>query len=231
MKHSTILIILILIILITGGAAAAILTSNKEDVKTGETFVGIFSNNFYNNVDSGEFGLGINIASKRWSNYINNDISIPIDYQTFDDPSSSILAYARMNNSNDITAGGTITINIGRNAPPAGWDDVIEHEIGHVLGLPGSNKWQNAIINNNGDTFLAANDFPLTAQAYYDLFPGVSGNIPLQSGGNHWHESTFTTELMTPNIGGENELITSRLTLTAMKEIGWDINLDQAEDF
>jgi len=228
MANYTFLIALIIIILIGVAIAIVFLSGDK---KTGQAEIGIFSNTFYDNADAGDYGTAINIASQRWNDYINEDISIPVDYKTFNDPSSPILAYASMKDTSNIRGGGTITINIGRNAPPAGWDDVIEHELGHVLGLPSSTKWQNALITSGDNTYLDADDFPLTTAAYHELIPGSSGNIPLQLGGNHWNENVFSTELMTPNIGSENELITSVLTLTAMKEIGWDIDINQAESF
>lgn len=226
------ILIIILVIIIGVGVGLAILLTNKSSdnkTATGSATYGITSNTFYDSSD--DYKEAIRTASERWSRYINEDTTIDIKYYTFNDSTSSTLAYATMNDSNNIRGGGTITINVGRGAPPAGWDDVIEHEIGHVLGLPSATKWQNAIIYTGSGTFLSASAFPETAQAYYDLVDGATGNIPLQASGSHWDESTFTTELMTPSIGTEPELITSILTLTAMKELGWNIDLTQAEDF
>jgi len=227
------IIIIILVILIAGGAAAALLLSgnnnnnnNNNNNFTGSTTIGKFKNSYYGSAK--DYESAINQASNRWSNYITEDVTIPINYHTFNNPTSSTLASASMNDSNNIRAGGTININIGRNAPVAGWDDVIEHEICHVLGLPQATKWQNAIVQSGGNYFLDAADFPETANAYNTILGG-SGNIPLQSGGAHWDESIFGIELMTPNIGIENELKTTLLTLTAMKELGWSIDLSQAE--
>ncbi len=229
MANYTILIIILIIVFVGAGAGVAIsLTDNKDDKATGSNTDGIFNNTFFG--DSQNYTSAIKIASDRWSSYIDEDITINVKYQTFNNPSSTTLAFASMNDSSNIRAGGTININTGRSPPAAGWDDVIEHELCHVLGLPGATKWQNAIITNGSGTFLDASDFPLTA-AYYSLISGSSANIPLQSTGSHWNETEFTTELMTPLIGDEAELITSKLTLTAMKELGWDIDLSKAEPF
>ena len=227
MANYTILIIIIIIILIGAGVGVAVGLSGKKD--NGNTNQGIFNNTFFG--ESQNYANDIRIASERWSNYIDEDVTINVSYQTFNNPSSDVLALASMNNSTDIRGGGTISLNIGRSAPAAGWDDVIEHELCHVLGLPGATKWQNAIITTGSGTFLDVTDFPLTGQAYYTLIPGSSGNVPLQSTGAHWNESVFSTELMTPLIGSEVELITSKLTLTAMKELGWNIDLSKAEPF
>lgn len=233
MNNYTILIIILVLILIGGGVAAAIVLTGKKSSssQTGNATYGIFSNQYYGIANGSDYDSAIQVASQRWSRYINENINIPIRYETFNNPFSSTLARASMNTGSDIRAGGTIEINTAKSTPPAGWDDVIEHEIGHVLGLPGSTKWTNAVISSGGNSYLDANKFPLTAQAYYDLIPGATGNIPLQDGGYHWDEATFTTELMTPSIGSELELITSKLTLTAMQEIGWSIDLTQAENF
>lgn len=230
MANYTILIIILIIVLIGAGVGVAVaLGGKKDDNPTGNSVNGIFNNTFYG--DSQNYASAIKIASDRWTSYIDEDVTINVKYQTFNDPSSTTLASASMNDSSNIRAGGTININTGRSAPAAGWDDVIEHELCHVLGLPGATKWQNAIITTGSGTFLDASDFPLTAAAYHSLISGSSGNIPLQSTGAHWKESVFSTELMTPLIGGEAELITSKLTLTAMKELGWNIDLSKAEPF
>lgn len=224
------IIIIILVILIAGGATAALLLSgNNNDNNNnfiGSTTIGKFKNNYYGSAK--DYESAITEASDRWSNYITEDVTIPINYRTFNNPTSSTLASASMNDSNNIRAGGTININIGRNSPVAGWDDVIEHEICHALGLPGATKWQNAILQSGDNYFLKASDFPETATAYNTILGG-SGNIPLQSGGAHWDESVFGIELMTPEIGTEVELKTTLLTLTAMKELGWSIDLSHAE--
>ena len=112
MNHYIIFTIVILVII--AGAIAAFALTKDKDKKTGQENIGIFSNTFYDNADSGDFGTAINMASQRWNNYINNDININIDYKTFNDSNSNILAYARMHDSSNIFSGGTITINIGR---------------------------------------------------------------------------------------------------------------------
>jgi len=231
MNNYTISIIIILVLLIVaGGVTAAIVLSDNSDNKTGSSVRGIFTNQYYGITENSVYDTAIKVASERWSTYIRDDVNIRVNYTTFDDSSSLILASASMTDRNDIRSGGTIRINIGRDTKPAGWDHIIEHEIGHVLGMPQFTKWDNAIIVSGEDYFLDAAKFPHTAQAYYEL-KGVSGNIPLALNGFHWNEAAFTTELMTPIIEDEQELITSKLTLTAMSELGWDVDLTKAEDF
>lgn len=221
------IIIIILVILIAGGAVSALLLSgnNKSQETTGK---------FINTYEGSAIDYKSHIieGSNKWNNCITENVKIPITYETFNDPSSPILARATINSTTFLRAGGTIAINTGKGTPVSGWDDVIEHEIGHILGLPGNVKWTGAVLNlNTSNCTLNANIFPETATVYDNSpFPG-SGNIPLANNGAHWREDIFNEELMTPEIGSEPDLKNTLLTLTAMKELGWSIDLSKAEPF
>ena len=224
-------IIIIIVILIAGAGATVFLLTNKntKNNESQET-TGKFTNTYE--------GSAINYKShiiegtNKWNSYITEDVNIPITYRTFYNPDSNILAYASPNSSTDLRAGGTITINTGKGAPVSGWDDVIEHEIGHVLGLPGNVKWMDAVLNlNTSNCTLDATKFPKTAAVYHGPPFNGSGDIPLASNGAHWREDIFSIELMTPEIGTEPDLKTTLLTLTAMEELGWGIDLSKAEPF
>lgn len=225
------IIIIVIVILITGVTAATILLTNKEnsgnEIKKTN---GIFVNTFIGSAK--DYESYIDEASNRWSSYIREDVKINITYKTFNDPNSPILASASPNSSSYLRGGGIININEGKAQSAAGFDDIIEHEICHVLGLAGNNKWKDAVLKDTSNNFfLDASKFLETAKVYKgSIFKG-DGDIPLSSNGSHWREDTFTVELMTPEIGTETELKTTLLTLTAMKELGWDIDLSKAESF
>jgi hypothetical protein len=230
---------IIILIIILGLGIGLILLSNNENTSIDRNVTEVLKSNGtdmrFNLVFHGQstnYKNSILTASQRWSTYITNSFITTVDFYTYSE-NSSTLAYARMNNTNDLKGGGEIYINTTHTPPNAGWDDVIEHELGHVLGLPGYTLFDNARFISGGKYYLNTTNFPNVAQAYTDI-TGNNNNdvIPLEDGlGYHWNEAIFTTELMTPAIGTEPELITSILTLSAMKDMGWDIDLNTAESF
>lgn len=108
---------------------------------------------------------------------------------------------------------------------------VVLHEMAHVLGIGTSWRWRRLLtgVNTADPRFVGPN-----AVAEYSRLLGrrVTG-VPVEAGGGsgtalgHWRESVFNTELMTGYIdGGFNAL--SRLTLAALKDLGYGINMRTA---
>jgi hypothetical protein len=117
-------------------------------------------------------------------------------------------------------------------------DDVVVHEMGHVLGF--GTLWdliavggQRKVITGAGTSnpsFLG----PRAVAEYSAL--GVNDNVPLENGGgpgtrdSHWRESTFNNELMTGYINtGSNPL--SRLTLASLADMGYQVDLSAADAY
>ena len=127
------------------------------------------------------------------------------------------------------------------------YQDVIVHEMGHVLGI--GTLWE--LTNNVDENYIADN--PPTVNAGLpnpDYDPGFTGAGAVEeynklqaaagrepatvapvanSGGpgsinGHWREFVFTNELMTPFAAGEELL--SRMTAASLGDIGYEINVE-----
>lgn len=114
-------------------------------------------------------------------------------------------------------------------------EDVIIHEMGHVLGF--GTLWETkGLIDGDrpGDPLYVG---PVALDAYRQLGrqPGAPG-IPLANTGgpgtfaSHWREALFTNELMTGFINrGENPL--SVLTVAAMADLGYRVDPAAADAY
>ena len=102
--------------------------------------------------------------------------------------------------------------------------NTILHEMGHVLGI--GTIWSRLGLIQ-GDTFIGAN-----AQVEYGALLGQGPTpVPIQSGGGgHWDEPVFDRELMTPILDfGANPI--SRVTVAALADLGYEVNIDAADSF
>ena len=109
-------------------------------------------------------------------------------------------------------------------------DDVITHEMGHVLGI---GTWLTRgltadLLTNPVYTGLAAN------AAYQQL--GGTGLLPLEDQGGagtmwvHWRESVFQRELMTGYADPAPEPL-STLTLGALADYGYGVDFSKADPY
>lgn len=213
--------------------------SNSNDAIASSSIIG----NFENSITQGavNFNSYIKVASRTWSNIIEDFDIIPITYKV-DTTNGNVIAYARVNNTNNIYGGGVITLGSNISNPTGGWDNIIEHEIGHILGIGSNNKWLSAIItDNNGNRSLDRNLFPNTGDAYDELInegkiTGIVGeNIPLSGsndiiddGGDHFSETIFDEELMTPIT--DTRMPLTKMTVQAIKDLGFTVNDDYVEN-
>ena len=97
----------------------------------------------------------------------------------------------------------------------------VRHEIGHLLGLAG-------IFNHGefvtGDMFIG----PLATAAYGASEDGV----PLEPGDrSHWSSDALGSELMTDGIGFDEVPPASAVTLGALADFGWAVDMTMAEDW
>lgn len=116
------------------------------------------------------------------------------------------------------------------------FDEVILHEMGHVLGI--GTIWEDlGLITGVGTSnaqFLGAS----AVQAYRDIFGVTATSVPVESnlggGGtlySHWDEATFDNELMTGFLNGGVENPISRITVGQMADLGYDVNMLAADEY
>ena len=112
-------------------------------------------------------------------------------------------------------------------------DEVVAHEMGHVLGFGTLWNIGRSLLQGSGTAdprFIG----PLAISAYDKL--GGSGTVPVEGDfgpgtrDNHWDEATFDNELMTGFINsGSNPL--SILTVRSLEDLGYAVNPAGADPF
>ncbi|GFE65361.1 leishmanolysin-related zinc metalloendopeptidase [Litoreibacter roseus] len=115
------------------------------------------------------------------------------------------------------------------------FEDVILHEMGHVLGF--GTLWQrkDLIIGSN------TNNPQFTGQAavreYAELVGGSgTGPVPVANSGGagtregHWRELVFGDELLTGFLSGSSRPI-SRMSIAAFEDIGYTVDYSAADPF
>ena len=115
-------------------------------------------------------------------------------------------------------------------------DDVITHEMGHVLGI-GSIWDKKGLLDGAGGVNPVFRG-PQAMQEYRDLRGGSGASIPVpveNTGGQgtrdaHWRESIFRNELMTGFVGTAGNPM-SRITIACLQDLGYTVDLDAAEPF
>ena len=115
-------------------------------------------------------------------------------------------------------------------------DDLIQHEVGHVLGL--GTIWgrgvMTTLVNGGSDAldpiFVGANAlaaFPRLGQSR--RFTGRTVPLQLNSRG-HWRGDAFAGEIMAPSLTAQPQR-TSAVTVAALRDLGWDAELEAHDDF
>jgi len=109
------------------------------------------------------------------------------------------------------------------------------HEIGHVLGLGLSSSWSGLIQGTGGsnpDPHFAGT----LAVAAFDA-AGGSGHsgakVPVQSSSDtgHWRESVLGLEVMTPSLSINNTNPLSAITIQALADMGYSVDVSLADAF
>jgi hypothetical protein len=112
-------------------------------------------------------------------------------------------------------------------------DDVVLHEIGHVLGI--GTLWKaNGLVAGvgGGDPQFTG---PFAIAAYQTLTAGAI-SIPVENTGgsgtrdSHWRETTFGNELMTGFLNTYPNPL-SGMTIGSLRDIGYGVNSSAAQSF
>jgi hypothetical protein len=113
-------------------------------------------------------------------------------------------------------------------------NDVITHEMGHVLGVGTiwSIKGVLAGVNTNNPTFIGK-----TAKRAYGQLKGTGPTpVPVENQGgpgtanSHWRDTVFRNELMTGFVAGPPNPL-SRLTTASLKDLGYKVALYKSEPY
>ncbi|WP_181781076.1 leishmanolysin-related zinc metalloendopeptidase [Pseudonocardia pini] len=111
-------------------------------------------------------------------------------------------------------------------------DDVIAHEMGHVLGI--GTLWARAGLLTGQGT----DDPRFTGEGAVAEWAelGGTGDVPVENTGGdgtregHWRESTFATELMSGFIAQRGNPL-SRVTVASLGDLGYTVDLEAAEPY
>lgn len=124
------------------------------------------------------------------------------------------------------------------------YQQVVEHEIGHVLGigtlwdaskitnyLPNPPKVEIGLPNNNYDPgFIGINALQEFNILREQIFLPALKAVPVANTGTsrnynvHWREFTFLNEIMTPYKAAPELL--SRVTAASLEDLGYEVNMD-----
>jgi hypothetical protein len=112
--------------------------------------------------------------------------------------------------------------------------DIVEHEMGHVLGILNGFFAQRGLLGPSGLDFTGAN-----AVAQYRVVAGNGSlaSVPLESlggagtRGHHWTESIFDEELMTGWAENAPPMPLSVVTVGALADLGYAVNYAAADPF
>lgn len=111
--------------------------------------------------------------------------------------------------------------------------EIFTHEMGHILGIGTSNFWFNAFQGSTGDQRLAV---PGPIGVWNNMLGQTGlppiGNIEPTEPGQHWSESVFGYEIMTPSLNiaqpGARPLA---ITVSFLADFGWPADLAAADSY
>lgn len=182
-------------------------------------------------------------ATNFWRTKINNKHKITIKIFKKDVNSNNIaIASIVSSNENNLTTDAEILLN------SRAWNStlsasrkelIIKHELAHAFGI--GLKWVIATDETNGP-YLPAEMYPETMNAYVTM-TGVDNNlgIPVEKSGGrgvatiHWENNDrlfdnviakgIPNDLMSCSL--DNKTTLSLLTLNNLKDLGWDVSLEE----
>jgi hypothetical protein len=112
---------------------------------------------------------------------------------------------------------------------------VIEHEMGHVLGVGTLWSYKGLLVGAGTSNPLFTGSQAVAA--YNSIFGTTASGVPLENTGgsgtadSHWRESLFGSELMTGWVGPSITMPISRVTVGSLADIGYTVNMAAADVF
>ena len=132
----------------------------------------------------------------------------------------------------DIPFIGEITLSheLLRNYEDADLYLVALHEMGHVLGI-GIPIFENQCASDpfSGPYFPGEKSIEAFNQAGGTDYP--YGKVPVEPDLSHWRENILGDELMTPSIYFDRKQPLSLITIQALADLGYPVNVTQAEPY
>jgi hypothetical protein len=113
-------------------------------------------------------------------------------------------------------------------------DDVIAHEMGHVLGI-GTLWARKGLLAGSGSADPTFRGTRAVAE-YAALTGAAASGVPVENTGGpgtregHWRESVFGHELMSGFIAAAGNPL-SRVTAASLGDLGYRVDLDAAEEY
>ena len=116
------------------------------------------------------------------------------------------------------------------------FDEVILHEMGHVLGI--GTLW-NTFNLLEGSCAQASGPSRFNGSGSVTEWQALTGpgNVPVEddfgegTACGHWDEGVFDGELMTGFLENQGAVPLSRLTIASLKDLGYEVNFTSAETF
>lgn len=112
---------------------------------------------------------------------------------------------------------------------------VIEHEIGHILGI--GTLWDDrGLLTGAGTSNPRFTGARATAE-YNTIFGVHESGVPVENTGGagtrdaHWRESVLSSELMTGWAGPGTALPLSRITVASLADIGYLVDMSKADAY
>lgn len=104
---------------------------------------------------------------------------------------------------------------------------VLEHEIGHALGIGTLTASMVEELNTAHAHFTGEHALREYLRAGGDAYSPAP--VPMEEDGAHWRKSVFGGELMTPSTNGTS--VMSAVTIGALRDIGYHVNLGAAGQY
>ena len=109
-------------------------------------------------------------------------------------------------------------------------DDVAFHEIAHGLGFIGGHLNSLGLLSSAPEPHFTGS----SARAAFDAAGGAGyagARVPMETDNSHWSESVLGGEIMTPRIAVGAPQPKSAITLSAMADLGYSVNVGLADSY